>query len=254
MLDAITFDLWDTLIRETPESARKVTEARIRGLYMLLQSQGYAGTVEEVGAAYDEVGERLGGIWSRNEDVGAEGQVKLFLEALDHGCELSPDPMALANMEWAYVSPALQALPVLNQGAAELMAEMGKRYRLGLICNTGRTPGTMLKIILQRLGILEHFDVLTFSDVVGLRKPDPQIFQVTLDGLSVPANRALHVGDNPSTDIQGARRMGMRAVLLGSPEAAPPDDGGVWTIEALGELPRILEQLERQGGKAGVQS
>ncbi len=37
MIQAITFDLWDTLIRETPESGRKLKEARIRSLYMFLQ-------------------------------------------------------------------------------------------------------------------------------------------------------------------------------------------------------------------------
>ncbi len=247
MIDAITFDLWETLIRETPESARKVREARIRSLYMLLQGQGYPGTIEEVRIAYDRVGERLRGMWSRNEDVGPEGQVQLFLEVLEDGWEIVHDRMALANLEWAYVSPILQAVPGLNQGALELLSGLKKRYRLGLICNTGRTPGTMLKIILQRLGILEHFDVLTFSDVVGVRKPDPRIFRLTLEGLGVVPNRALHVGDDSTTDIVGARSMGMWAVLLGSPGAFPADDGMVWGIDALGELPRILGQLEREG-------
>ena len=57
MIEAITFDLWETLIQETSESARKVKEARIRNLYMLLQDQGYPGTCERVEAAYEEVGE-----------------------------------------------------------------------------------------------------------------------------------------------------------------------------------------------------
>ncbi len=49
VIQAITFDLWDTLIRETPESGRKLKEARIRSLYMFLQSLEYPGTLEEVG-------------------------------------------------------------------------------------------------------------------------------------------------------------------------------------------------------------
>ncbi len=244
MIEAITFDLWETLIRETSESARKVKEARIRNLYMLLQDQGYPGTFERVEAAYEEVGERLQGIWTRHEDVGSEGQVQLFLEALEDGWEVPRDRMALANLEWAYVSPVLKALPVLNQGAAELLNGLREQYRLGLICNTGRVPGTMLKIVLRRLGILEHFDVLTFSDVVGVRKPDPQIFHLTLEPLGVAPDRALHVGDNPTTDILGARGVGMWAVLIGSPEASLAEDEKVRAMEVLGELPRILQEVQ----------
>ncbi len=244
MIEAITFDLWETLIQETSESARKVKEARIRNLYMLLQDQGYPGTLERVEAAHEEVGERLQGIWTRHEDVGSEGQVQLFLEALEDGWEVPQDRMALANLEWAYVSPVLKALPVLNQGAAELLNGLREQYRLGLICNTGRVPGTMLKIVLQRLGILEHFDVLTFSDVVGVRKPDPQIFHLTLTPLRVAPDRALHVGDNPTTDILGARGVGMWAVLIGSPEASLAEDEKVRAMEVLGELPRILQEVQ----------
>ena len=243
MVEAITFDLWGTLIRETPESARKIKEARTRNLYILLQDQGYPGTLEEVEEAYEHVGGRLQAIWSRHEDVGPEGQVQLLLETLDSAWKAPQDRMLLANLEWAYVSPVLKALPVLNPGAAELLNGLRGQYRLGLICNTGRTPGTMLKIVLQRLGILDHFDVLTFSDVLGIRKPDPQIFHLTLEQLEVSADRALHVGDDPSTDVLGARRVGMWAVLLGSPAISAPEDEGVRAVQALEELPGVLGQV-----------
>ncbi len=243
MIDAITFDLWETLIRETSESAQKVQEARIRNLYVLLQNQGYEGSLEKVEVAHRKVGDRLGEIWARHEDVGAEGQVQLFLESLNDGRQAPPDRMALANLEWAYVSPVLQALPILNQGAGELLIGLKERYRLGLICNTGRIPGTMLKIVLQRLGILRYFDVLTFSDAVGVRKPDPRIFHVTLEQLGVSPDRALHVGDNPTTDIVGAQGVGMWAVLLGTPDVSLPEDGRVRAIKALAELPQILQQM-----------
>ncbi|MFQ5881976.1 MAG: HAD family hydrolase [Candidatus Methylomirabilales bacterium] len=243
MIEAITFDLWQTLIIETSESARKVEEARIRTLYIHLQSQGYSGTVEEVEAAHEQVGKRLEEIWERHVDVGIEGQVQIFLEALDDW-EHPQDRMALANLEWAYASPVLQVLPVLNRGTLDLLNGLKGQYQLGLICNTGRTPGTMLRIILQRLGVLEHFDVLTFSDVVGVRKPDPQIFYLTLEGLRVSPDRALHVGDDPATDVLGALGVGMLAVLLGPPSPSLRGDERVRTIETLAGLPRILEEVQ----------
>jgi putative hydrolase of the HAD superfamily len=244
VVEAITFDLWGTLIRETPESARKIREARTRNLYMLLQDQGFPGSLEEIEVAYDHVGGRLETIWSRHEDVGPEGQVQLLLEALDAAWKAPQDRMLLANLEWAYVSPVLKALPVLIPGAAELLSGLRGQYRLGLICNTGRTPGTMLKIVLQRLGIVDHFDVLTFSDVLGIRKPDPQIFHLTLEQLEVRADRALHIGDNPSTDVLGARQAGMWAVLLGSSGTLQAEEQGVRAIETLSALPRLLNEVQ----------
>jgi len=242
MIEGITFDLWQTLILETPESARKARETRVRSLYMLLQGQGYLGTMEDVERADERVGERLQEIWQRHVDISAEEQVRILLEALDYQ-EVSGDRMALANLEWAYVSPILQAPPVLNAGALELLERLKGRYRLGLICNTGRTPGAMLKIVLQRLGIFEYFDALTFSDVVGVRKPDPQIFHLTLEGLGIIPDRAIHVGDDPATDIVGALEVGMWAVLLGPRRDSLPDHGRVRVIQVLEELPRILEEV-----------
>jgi putative hydrolase of the HAD superfamily len=242
MIDGITFDLWQTLIVETPESAKKVRETRVRSLYMMLQGQGYGGTMEDVERAIERVGERLQEIWQRHRDVSAEEQVRIMLDALDHH-EVPGDPMTLANLEWAYVSPILQAPPVLNAGAVELLGQLKGRYRLGLICNTGRTPGAMLKIVLQRLRIFEYFDALIFSDVIGVRKPDPQIFHLALEGLGIAPDRAIHVGDDPSTDIAGALDAGMWAVLLGPHRHAFPDHGRVRVIEVLEELPRILEEV-----------
>lgn len=244
VIEAITFDLWETLIRETSESARKVKETRVRNLYVFLQGQEFPGTIEQVEKAHERVGERLEEIWARQEDVGAEEQVRLFLEALDEGWEMSQDPMALANLEWAYVSAVLHALPGLNRGAVELLDGLRGQYRLGLICNTGRVPGTMLKIILRRLGILDHFDVLTFSDGVGIRKPDPQIFHLTLEPLGIAPDHALHVGDNVATDVLGARGVGMWAVLLGSLEASTAQDTRVRAIATLEELPRVLQEVQ----------
>ena len=158
MIQAITFDLWNTLIREAPEAGQRIKEARIRGLYMFLQGQGYPGSLEEVEAAYEQVGEHLQGIWARNIDAGSEEQVQILLKALNDGWRLSQDQMALANLEWAYVSPALQALPVLTQGAffertvASGKPEVSDMFR-------GQILGALGKVDHPRVAdvVLEHY-------------------------------------------------------------------------------------------------
>ena len=52
------------------------------------------------------------------------------------------------------------------------------------------------------------------STVVGVAKPDPRIFEMALDALAVPAAHAIHVGDTPGADVDGARAAGVRPVLV----------------------------------------
>jgi HAD superfamily hydrolase (TIGR01493 family) len=54
------------------------------------------------------------------------------------------------------------------------------------------------------------FDVVVVSGEVGVRKPDPAPFRLALDRLGVRPERAVHVGDHPPHDEEGARAAGMR--------------------------------------------
>jgi len=72
----------------------------------------------------------------------------------------------------------------------------------------------MLAELFTELGIVEHFDLLLDSGIIGLEKPDPRFFDVALKKLRVPAEEALHLGDMYSTDIVGARAAKMRAALI----------------------------------------
>jgi FMN phosphatase YigB (HAD superfamily) len=99
-----------------------------------------------------------------------------------------------------------------------LRALRGGGYRLGLISNTPwGTPEYLWVNQLQRFALAEFFEVALFSSVFGVRKPDARIFREALDRLGVPAERTVMVGDNLEADIVGARRVGMRTVLLTRP-------------------------------------
>ena len=57
-------------------------------------------------------------------------------------------------------------------------------------------------------------DVITDSGLVGVGKPDARVFQSTIDGLGLPADRILHVGDSTVYDVAGAEAVGMQAVHM----------------------------------------
>src|SRR6266436_3057045 len=76
----------------------------------------------------------------------------------------------------------------------------------------GRTPGIILRRVLERHDLLRHFRAISYSDEVGYRKPDAEIFRRTLSELGIDASEAAHVGDNPIADVRGAQSVGMRGV------------------------------------------
>ncbi len=92
-----------------------------------------------------------------------------------------------------------------------LLARLGERYRLGLISNY--PDGEAVRASLQRVGLTEQFDAIVISGDVGRVKPHPLPFQRTLEQLDVEPRQAVYVGDNWLGDIQGAKRLGMQAVL-----------------------------------------
>ena len=114
--------------------------------------------------------------------------------------------------------------------------------RLGIVSNAAYLPRLMLGQ-LQKLGLRDYFDGITFSSGVGLRKPHPEIYRDALKKVGVDPSAALFVGDRVREDIEGPKRLGMRAVL--SREWRREEDPGIadFVIERLSELPPIVARL-----------
>lgn len=84
------------------------------------------------------------------------------------------------------------------------------RYRLAVVSNFDRR----LLTILAQLGIRDHFHAIVLSSEAGADKPDPQIFARALSELRVQPHEALHVGDDPVHDWQGAAAAGLHVFPL----------------------------------------
>jgi putative hydrolase of the HAD superfamily len=88
---------------------------------------------------------------------------------------------------------------------AELRAQ---GLKLGLVSNTGRN----LEEFVRHHGL--DVDVAVSSGVHGKTKPHPTIFQAALERLGVEPADAVMVGDSVEDDVEGAKAVGMRGVLL----------------------------------------
>lgn len=256
MLQAVTFDLWQTLLLDTAENLRSAREARQHGIADVLAGSGHGVSPEAVDRAYEQAGKRLEEVWEGQQDVGPRGQIRWILESLQVDGAIEERARLMDALEAAYCQPILSFMPYANHGAREVLASLrGRGLRLGLICNTGRTPGKMLRLVLERLALSVHLSVLTFSDELCLRKPHPEIFRQTLDALGVAPGAAVHIGDDVATDIAGARSIGMRAVHLCHATSASPIPDAVEAVPSLLAFRDLLlapqedAQRRRPGGR-----
>ena len=243
MLKAVTFDLWWTLIRETPEGSQHSKEERIRRIGAALLEEQVVVDPDAISRAYEAEGARLGALWTTFRDIGSRVQVELLLDILQMGDRIPRSDALMDRLVEAYTLPILSALPMPLDGASDVLAMLRARgLKLAVICNTGRTPGKVLRIVLERLDLAKYFSAQTFSDEIGLRKPHPEIFNCTLAALGTEPQEALHVGDTPSSDVAGARAIGMRAVYLRHERGTDSFVSGVETIHSLSGLFPLIER------------
>src|SRR3954471_18420783 len=101
-----------------------------------------------------------------------------------------------------------EALP----GAARALAELRTRgLRIVVVSNWDCS----LSDVLEQIGLLDAVDAVIASAVVGVSKPDPRIFAAALAAAGCAPDEAVHVGDSPEHDLEGASAAGIRALLIG---------------------------------------
>lgn len=220
-VDAVTFDHFMTLVHPTKgrteedivfpilRSLRRkapIDEREFLRIYFQRDME-YRKELDETYREYllDEI------VLGTLSDMGFEKQAmrESIYNAVDAG---------LATRETVFYPDALETLEVLRE----------RGYTLGLISNTHWRWHTD-----QKRSMETYFDVITLSYEHGFAKPHSSIFDTTLDKLGVDADRCLHVGDNPISDIQGAREAGLKTAFIKRDESE--SDADIY-IKELNEL------------------
>jgi putative hydrolase of the HAD superfamily len=235
---AVTFDLWNTLIEVV-----SYTDDRVVALHRAAAGAGFRGPVEAAGEAYRGSALMYEREWrTRHVQVDSGARLDYMLEKL--GVELGGEEKAALMREFEDVF--LRRPPPLKPGALEAVRVLSGRYRLGVISDTGITPGRVIRRYFRDVGLLGHFKSLVFSDETGFCKPHSDVFRRALEELGAEPCEAVHVGDLLRTDVAGAKAAGLTAVWVrslhqdGETNAAPD-----YVIDSLYELPGIIESLSR---------
>ena len=243
-LNTVIFDLWQTLIIDYPEPGRLRVQKRLDSVSEVLSTAGFHFTQDQLTGASQNCYRVCDGIREQEGDVSFDEQVDIFINGIDEGLLERISDETRTHIARRYADSYLEHPPLIADGAKRVvraLKEMG--YKVGMICNTGSTPGVTQRVFLDRMGLLPFFDTLTFSDEERLSKPSTEIFHRTLDRLMSSSAESVHVGDHPRNDVEGAKRAGLRAIWLRRDGAREPDVAPDATIETLEETLDALSQL-----------
>jgi putative hydrolase of the HAD superfamily len=138
----------------------------------------------------------------------------------------------------------------LIPGMAEALRVLKARgYPLALVADS--RPNTPPNVLRQH-GLLDLFDCLSISEVVGVSKPNARMFRTALDALQIASQdyrRVVMVGNNLERDIVGANRLGLISVFLHwndrrRSEPLTPEEEPDHTVSSAAELVALIEKLE----------
>lgn len=228
MLKAITFDFWGTLV----DVNHALTEERVSYLAARVPHD-----YQEVAKAYREA-------WIAFMQHSAQGlglgTATVLADALSRlGTTLAPLEAAAVLRYWCEV--LIEKPPPFLPGAVDVFDSLSHSgLRIALISDTGFSPGYVLRRVLQAEGLRPYFDWLTFSNEIGVTKQHPYAFTSTLRALGVSPGVALHVGDRLATDIDGAKGVGMYAVLITESAGGKPNENVDFVLKRLADLPDLL--------------
>lgn len=216
MIEAVIFDL-DGVLVSTDE----------------FHYRGWRRLADEVGTYFDrEMNERCRGV-SRMESL------EVVLERADR--EFSDaEKQEFADRKNRYYREMLDQLTPEDTlpGARQMLLGLRERGVKTAIASSSRNAGD----IAERIEIRDLVDTLVDGNDITRSKPDPQVFQLAADQLGVAPGNCLVVEDAQS-GIEAARRAGMHAFGIGTPEGLP---NAPRHAESLAELtPQGLLEVER---------
>ena len=207
---AVIFDLWETLIDWDRESAARM--------------------LQEVDAL---VGNGFAERWDTS-NLRYVAPIRTALAEADVPEELVEEICAL---RLRYHRRSLVPRP----GAVETLRRLREDgYLVGLITVCSED----IEVLWPESAFAGLFDAEIFSSRVGLSKPDPRIYLACCEALGVEPHEAVFVGDGANDELEGARRVGMDAILIHREGEAPLWGLDAWDGPRVTTIPGVLDVLE----------
>ena len=167
-----------------------------------------------------------------------ETQLKYQIEYLQNNFDLSSVYNLIINKlsEYCYGT-------VLHniKTSQKIIESLEQSYLLGLVSNYYGN----VEAVLKELSLKKYFASIVDSTVIGIRKPDAQIFGIALNELGINPTEAIVIGDSYSNDIAPAKLLGCDTIWINNKGWQNPDEisSADRIIKSIKELPAILKEF-----------
>jgi putative hydrolase of the HAD superfamily len=244
VIRGVLFDLGSTLIRFEADWTEVAGEAR-RALADHLVRAGLALD----GEAFVEAFQReMEAYYAERETEFIEFTTAFVLRQVlaAHGHPAPSDDQVARAVETLYSVSEAHWVPM--PGVYPMLDQLQREgYRLGILSNAGDESNVQRLIDQARLRA--YFDPIVISAAVGLRKPNPALFKVVLEGWGLRPEQAVMIGDTLGADILGAQYAGMHNIWLTADADTSANRAHADTIrpqavaDRLDELPDLIRRL-----------
>lgn len=250
MIQAITFDFWDTLVVDDSDEPKRAAmglpakpQARLQLLLDEIASHSPEIEPDQVARAFEHANQRFRHSW--DNDYSTPTVTSRLLEVYDF-LNISATP-GLADVVREIEEMEVRIPPDFVPGVHGVIAELAQSYKLAIISDTIHTTGRGIRQLLESRDLLRHFHTFVFSDESGASKPAPAVFEKAASNLGVPLTEIVHVGDRESNDVEGPLAMGMKAILFtGVVDRGSANSRAIAVCKDLLELPAIIRNLDKE--------
>ncbi len=206
-LKVITIDFWNTLFDSSNGQERN--KIRNEAIYRAIAEAELTITEKQIKGAISASWAHFNDKWLNEMRTPLPREsVEFFWDYL----KLPNNEYAINQVVDAFASAVLKLPPKLMNNAAYAIKELSKEFKLGIISDTGFSPGYILQEVMKQAGVFDYFSAFSFSDETGVSKPHPKAYHRILGELNIEPDEALHIGDIEKTDIDGAVNLGMKAI------------------------------------------
>ena len=250
-IKAVTFDLWETLIFEREGCSSLRNKLRCKHLAQSFTNLGIRVTIKQVELAFKELTSYLVKVWETNNDVSHIDQLRFIYKFISKGSSTLEEEW-VKELDSAFIFPMFEVPVYINPDVYSLLNILKKHNRkVGLISNTGITPGVALREFLIKERVSDYFDDMIYSEEVGIRKPNPRIFHLAAEHLGIKPEEIVHVGDNLRTDVWGAKYANLKTIYLSSVEGR--DSIAESDPTSIIALSRKMDDITREQAKADIE-
>lgn len=226
---AVIFDLYGTLVKSPSLDVRRALLSEMAAAMDIPHS--------------DFVDVWMEGFWERQ--VGVYGTEEGHLEHIARRVGVAPDPQRVARAAAVALTFDRESLDATRSDTVDtLRALKDAGLRLALLSNCG----VGIPVVWGECSMAPYIDVPVFSSTARLKKPDPRIYHVALQGLGAAPSETLYVADGMDDELTAARNLGITAILLDSPDDDLDDprraDGKAWTGPTIQYLREVLGYVE----------